>query len=184
MEENENRSGSAPFDQAVRSTVDRGAAPSAGRAFTPEILTRLVAKGVQVLPLSLHTGVASLEAGEYPHEEYFSVPLATADGVNVARERGSRVVAVGTTSVRALESAADERGVVHPNDGWMDLVISPRRGLRVVAGLLTGFHEPGASHMDLLAALAGFEHLSLAYRAALQRKYLWHEFGDLHLILP
>jgi S-adenosylmethionine:tRNA ribosyltransferase-isomerase len=158
--------------------------PSAGRAFTPETLTRLVAKGIQVLPLTLHTGVASLEAGELPHEEYFSVPLATADGVNQARVRGNRVVAVGTTTVRALESAADERGVVHPNDGWTGLVISPERGLRAVDGLLTGFHEPGASHMDMLAALAGYEHLSLVYRAALQRRYLWHEFGDLHLILP
>jgi S-adenosylmethionine:tRNA ribosyltransferase-isomerase len=102
----------------------------------------------------------------------------------MARAAGRRVIAVGTTVVRALESAADLHGAVHPAEGWTDLVITPRRGLRAVDGLLTGFHEPQSSHLALLAALAGFDHLKTIYREALDLRYLWHEFGDLHLLLP
>jgi S-adenosylmethionine:tRNA ribosyltransferase-isomerase len=166
--------------------TEKGSAemPSAGRAFTPEIITRLAAKGVHIAPLILHTGVASLEADELPHEEYYRVPPESARLANSARAAGGRIIAVGTTSVRALETVTDERGQVHPGEGWTHLVITPERGLRVVDGLLTGFHEPRASHLAMLAALAGFEHLRLAYQEALAGKYLWHEFGDLHLILP
>ncbi len=158
--------------------------PSAGRAFTPEMITRLVMKGVQIAPLLLHTGVASLEEGEPPYEEYYRLPLQTAQVINQARRDCRRVIAVGTTSVRALETAAGADGRVHPGEGWTDLVITPDRGLRVVDGLLTGFHEPKSSHLAMLAALAGYEHLDLAYRQALEQGYLWHEFGDLHLMLP
>jgi S-adenosylmethionine:tRNA ribosyltransferase-isomerase len=104
--------------------------------------------------------------------------------VNQARARGNKVIAVGTTVVRAVETAADERGFIHPGEGWTDLVIAPERGLRVVGGMLTGLHEPGASHVAMLAALAGKHHIALAYREALEKEYLWHEFGDLHLLLP
>lgn len=158
--------------------------PSAGRPFSPEILQRLVNGGVQVLPLILHTGVSTPEAGEAPLEEFYRIPQETAEGINQARARERRILAVGTTSVRALETAADERGVVHPGEGWTRLAITPERGLRVVDGLLTGFHEPRSSHLALLTALAGRAHVALAYREALAQKYLWHEFGDLHLILP
>jgi S-adenosylmethionine:tRNA ribosyltransferase-isomerase len=158
--------------------------PSAGRAFTPEIITRLVARGVQVLPLTLHTGVSSISTGDLPHAEFYSIPPVTADGVNHARARGNRVISVGTTSVRALETVADIQGKVHPGNGWTNLVITPERGLRIVDGLLTGFHEPGATHLAMLEALAGADHVSLAYCEALEMKYLWHEFGDLHLLLP
>jgi S-adenosylmethionine:tRNA ribosyltransferase-isomerase len=158
--------------------------PSAGRAFTPELVTQLVARGVQIAPLVLHTGVASLESHEPPYEEYYRVPPATARAVNAARAAGQRVVAVGTTVVRALETAADETGLAHPGQGWTDLVIAPERGLRVIDGLLTGLHEPRATHLAMLAALCGTEHLRLTYAEALRRGYLWHEFGDLHLILP
>jgi S-adenosylmethionine:tRNA ribosyltransferase-isomerase len=158
--------------------------PSAGRAFTPELITALVARGVLVVPLLLHTGVASLEAGEPPYEEYFNLPAPTADAINLAHAAGRRVIAVGTTTIRAVESAADPHGAVHPAEGWTDLVITPQRGLRAVDGLLTGFHEPQSSHLAMLAALAGFEHLKTIYREALEYNYLWHEFGDLHLILP
>jgi S-adenosylmethionine:tRNA ribosyltransferase-isomerase len=158
--------------------------PSAGRAFTPELITRLVAKGVQVAPLVLHTGVASLEDHEPPYEEFYRVPLETARLVNAAKAVGKRVAAVGTTVVRALETVADTDGVVHPGEGWTRRVIKPDSTLRGVNALLTGLHEPQASHLAMLQALAGLEHVHLAYAEALRERYLWHEFGDLHLILP
>jgi S-adenosylmethionine:tRNA ribosyltransferase-isomerase len=158
--------------------------PSAGRAFTPELITRLVARGVQVAPLLLHTGVASLEEHEPPYEEFYRVPLETARRVNAARAAGKRVVAVGTTVVRALESVTDEEGGTHPGEGWTPLVVTPERGIRAVHGMLTGLHEPRASHLAMLEALAGRRHLEVAYAEALTAQYLWHEFGDLHLILP
>ena len=158
--------------------------PSAGRAFTPDLLARLAQAGIGFTTLTLHTGVASLEAHERPYAEPFTVPPATAEAVQAARLAGRRVIAVGTTVVRALESAADADGRVIPTRGWTDLVITPERGVRVVDGLLTGFHEPEASHLDMLAAIAGRAHLEVAYRAAVEGRYLWHEFGDLHLLLP
>jgi S-adenosylmethionine:tRNA ribosyltransferase-isomerase len=157
--------------------------PSAGRAFTPELLTALSAMGVQIAPLLLHTGVASLEDHEPPYEEYYRVPEATAALVNAARAEGRRVIAVGTTAVRALETVIDKRGRVHPGEGWTGVVITPERGIRAVDGLLTGLHEPRASHLAMLEALAPRAHLRLAYEQALVRGYLWHEFGDLHLLL-
>ncbi|MGH2536765.1 MAG: S-adenosylmethionine:tRNA ribosyltransferase-isomerase [Candidatus Promineifilaceae bacterium] len=156
--------------------------PSAGRAFTPEIITQLVAKGVQVAPLLLHTGVASLEAGEPPYPEYYRLPPATAAAVNFPRAHGRRVLAVGTTVVRALETAASSAGRARPGEGWTDLLVEPGRCLRLVNALLTGFHDPQASHLAMLEALAGRRHVALAYVAALRGRYLWHEFGDLHLI--
>jgi S-adenosylmethionine:tRNA ribosyltransferase-isomerase len=158
--------------------------PSAGRPFTPEVVTRLVARGVGVTPLVLHTGVASLEADELPYPERVLVPPSTAQRVNAARAAGGRVVAVGTTVVRALESAAGDDGVVHPFDGWTDLVVTPERGVRAVDGLLTGWHEPEASHLLMLEAIAGRELLERSYEASLAEGYLWHEFGDVHLVLP
>lgn len=158
--------------------------PSAGRAFTPELLTRLVAQGVQIVPLILHTGVASLEDHEAPYEEYYRVPATTAQALNQARAAGRRIIAVGTTVVRALETVMDDDGVTHPGEGWTGVIITPERGIRAVNGLLTGLHEPKATHLAMLEALANREHLRLAYQAALTEGYLWHEFGDLHLILP
>jgi S-adenosylmethionine:tRNA ribosyltransferase-isomerase len=158
--------------------------PSAGRAFTPDVLERLAHRGIGFATLTLHAGVSSLEAHEPPYEEEYSVPPTTADAVQAARADGGRLIAVGTTVVRALESAADDNGRVLATRGWTDLVITPERGVRVVDALLTGFHEPKASHLAMLEAIAGRSHLEKAYRAALEGGYLWHEFGDLHLILP
>lgn len=173
------------FYQSVYATLPGSAEmPSAGRAFTPELITRLVAQGVLVVPLLLHTGVASLESHEPPYEEFYRVPPGTAQVVNQARAEGRRVIAVGTTVVRALETVADALGRVHPGEGWTRLVITPQRGVRVVDGILTGWHEPKATHLAMLEAIAGRRHLELAYCAALEHRYLWHEFGDLHLILP
>jgi S-adenosylmethionine:tRNA ribosyltransferase-isomerase len=157
--------------------------PSAGRAFTPGLLSMLERAGVVIAPLVLHTGVASLETHEPPYEEYYRVPAETARGVNDAHAAGKRVIAVGTTTVRALETTSEE-GLANPGEGWTRLVITPARGLHVVDGLLTGFHEPRSSHLAMLEALSGAEHLRLAYQEALSHNYLWHEFGDLHLILP
>ncbi|MFD3415934.1 S-adenosylmethionine:tRNA ribosyltransferase-isomerase [Streptomyces cyaneofuscatus] len=171
---------------AVPAPDGRGSAemPSAARPFTTALVAELVSRGVQFAPLSLDTGVASAEAHEPPYPERFAVPSTTAWLVNAARAAGGRVVAVGTTAVRALESAADAEGVVRPAAGWTDLVVTPRRGVRAVDGLLTGLHEPQASHLLMLEAVAGREALRRGYEAALERRYLWHEFGDVHLILP
>ncbi|MFF8847484.1 S-adenosylmethionine:tRNA ribosyltransferase-isomerase [Streptomyces sp. NPDC015127] len=158
--------------------------PSAGRPFTAPLVAELVSRGVQFAPVTLHTGVASAEAHEPPYPERFAVPATTAWLVNAARAAGGRVVAVGTTAVRALESAADTAGVVAPAAGWTDLVVTPRRGVRVVDGLLTGLHEPTASHLLMLGAIAGEAALTCAYSEALRHRYLWHEFGDVHLVLP
>ena len=158
--------------------------PSAGRPFTPEVLTRLVAKGVGVAPLLLHTGVASLEASEPPYAEYFRVSLPTAHRINDTRRSGGKVIAIGTTVVRALESVVDEHGHVHPSEGWTETVVSPERPVRSIDGFLTGWHEPEASHLAMLEAIAGRRLLEASYAEALAEGYLWHEFGDVHLILP
>src|SRR5688572_78658 len=157
--------------------------PSAGRPFTQELVARLEERGVAIAPIVLHTGVASLESGEAPYPERFRVSPQTADAVNLARDRGGRVIAIGTTVVRALETVATTDGTVRAGEGWTDLVVTPERGVRVVDGLLTGLHEPRASHLAMLEAIAGREHLAIAYRVALEAGYLWHEFGDVHLIL-
>jgi S-adenosylmethionine:tRNA ribosyltransferase-isomerase len=158
--------------------------PSAARAFTAEVVARLVTRGVEIAPLTLHTGVSSLEAGDAPYSEWFRVPFDTARRVSSVRRAGGRVIAVGTTVVRALESAADRTGEVHPAEGWTDLVVTPQRGVSTVDGMLTGWHEPRSSHLAMLEAVAGAELIRGSYREALERRYLWHEFGDLHLILP
>ncbi len=158
--------------------------PSAGRPLTRRVLRGLEARGVRVLPLILHTGVSNVEAHEPPYKESYRVPVETAQAVTEARREGRRVIAVGTTVVRALESVADVHGNVHPGEGWTCLVVTPHRSLRAVNGLLTGFHEPEASHLAILEALAGKPHIEAAYQEALRQGYLWHEFGDVHLILP
>lgn len=157
--------------------------PSAGRPVSEALVTRLVANGVAVAPLLLHTGVASLEADELPYPERAVVPPATARLVRSTRAAGRRVVAIGTTVVRALESAVDEHGDVRPFDDWTDVVITPERGVRAVDGIVTGWHEPEASHLLMLEAIAGRRLLEVSYAAAVEHGYLWHEFGDSHLIL-
>ena len=158
--------------------------PSAGRPFTTELVTELVTSGVFVAPLTLHTGVSSPERGEPPYPERYDVPSSTARLVNAVRGWGGRVIAVGTTVVRALETVAAPDGTVTGGRGWTSLVVTPERGVRAVDGLLTGWHEPESSHLQLLEAIAGPELLRRSYCAAEARGYLWHEFGDVHLILP
>ena len=158
--------------------------PSAGRPFTEKILDRLKLRGVGVARVTLHTGVSSLDAGEEPYPERYRVPPSAARAVNRTRRAGRRVVAVGTTVVRALETAASSDGIVRPSEGWTDVVVTPERGVRAVDAILTGLHAPEASHLAILEALAGTEHVARAYELALSERYLWHEFGDAHLILP
>jgi S-adenosylmethionine:tRNA ribosyltransferase-isomerase len=157
---------------------------SAGRPFTPELVTRLVAQGTLVAPVTLHTGVSSPERHEPPYPERYRVPSETARLVNAVHGWGGRVVAVGTTVVRALETTARPDGTVEAGEGWTNLVVTPERGLWTVDGVLSGWHEPAASHLQLLRAVAGDELLERCYREALAHGYLWHEFGDSHLVLP
>jgi S-adenosylmethionine:tRNA ribosyltransferase-isomerase len=158
--------------------------PSAGRGFTAELVTRLVSRGVVIAPIVLHTGVASQEAGETPYPERYRVPEATAGAVDTAHATGHRVIAVGTTATRAIETAATADGTVHAGSGWTDLVITPERGVYAVDGLLTGWHDPEASHLLLVEAVAGRELLDKSYAAAVDGGFAGHEFGDFHLVLP
>ena len=161
--------------------------PSASRPFTPSVVTALVARGVLIAPLTLHAGVSSLEADEDPYPEPYDVPPATARLVNHVRADGGRIIAAGTTVVRALETAAlGERvgGQVVASAGWTSHVVTPETGVKAVDGLLTGLHEPRSSHLRMLAAFAGPELLDRCYETAIRSRYLWHEFGDVHLLLP
>jgi S-adenosylmethionine:tRNA ribosyltransferase-isomerase len=156
---------------------------SAGRPFTRALLDRLAASGVTTAYVLLHTGVSSPERDEPPYEEFFRVSGETAALVARTRAAGKRVIAVGTTSVRALESAVDDRGRIIAGEGWTDLIITPERGMRFVDGMITGFHEPRSTHLSLLEALVGKEHVARAYSQALTERYLWHEFGDSHFLV-
>ncbi|MGP8071622.1 MAG: S-adenosylmethionine:tRNA ribosyltransferase-isomerase [Thermoplasmata archaeon] len=163
--------------------------PSAARPFTRPLLDRLGAEGVGVASIVLHTGVSSLEAGDagpgripiYP--EPFSVPRSTVDAIRRTRASGGRVIAIGTTVVRALESATDDCGL-RPSRGFTRVVLGPARSVQSVDGLLTGFHESNSTHLALLESVAGVATVRRAYRVAVDHGYLWHEFGDSQLFLP
>jgi S-adenosylmethionine:tRNA ribosyltransferase-isomerase len=174
----------ADYQTAYATEPGSAEMPSAGRPVTPAVLTALAAKGVSVAPLILHTGVSSPERGERPYPERYRVPPSTARLVEATRSWGGRVIAVGTTVVRALETVARPDGTIEAGEGWTALVVTPDRGVRAVDGLITGWHEPEASHLDMLHAVAGRRLVERSYAAALDAGYLWHEFGDLHLILP
>jgi len=173
------------FYQTIYATESGSAEmPSAGRPFTSGLLKRLTAKGIRIAPLVLHTGISNLETHESPYKEFYRVTPETARTVNEARTAGQRIIAVGTTAIRALETVTNADGQTHAGEGWTCLVVTAQRGLRAVNALLTGMHEPEASHLAILEALAGLSHIKIAYNAALHNGYLWHEFGDLHLIMP
>ncbi len=163
--------------------------PSAARPFTDELVDRLKSEGVQMAPILLHTGVSSLEVDsdnledQVMYAEPFVVSADTADAVNRAKREGRRVIAVGTTVVRALESAWGE-DKVKPASGFTRLYVHPDSDVHVVDGLLTGFHDPMASHLAMLYALAGKEMIRASYTEAVKARYLWHEFGDSNLLLP
>ncbi len=156
---------------------------SAGRPFTTELITLLVTEGVLVAPITLHTGVSSPESNEAPYPERYRVSEHAARLVNAAHAWGGRVIATGTTVVRALETVAQPDGLVEAGEGWTNLVVTAERGLRAIDGLLTGLHESDSSHLELLRAAAGEELLTRSYREAIEHGYRWHEFGDSQLIL-
>ena len=161
---------------------------SAGRPFTWELLLRLQREGIGLAALSLHTGLSSsrdeaIDASYPNYEEEFSVPAATAEAINACREAGGRVIAVGTTVVRTLETVAREDGRLIPARGWTRLHIDPGHRLRAVDALLTGLHEPESSHLDLLSAFVQPDRLRAVYLQAVEKRYLWHEFGDMNLII-
>ena len=191
---------SSMYQTVFASEMGSAEMPSAGRPFTPELVTRLVSSGIQIAPIVLHTGVASLEDHEPPYEEFYRVSPETAERVNAARRGGHRVIAVGTTVVRALETVTDERGTTSAGQGWTDLVITPERPLRVVNALITGLHEPHATHLTMLERAIEAAAGSQPRRGGRGRRgrrspprtrlpgsegggYLWHEFGDSHLII-
>ena len=162
--------------------------PSAARAITPHVRDMLRARGIGIAGLVLHTGVSSLEIENdtvehhalYP--ETFRVPEATAVAITATHARGGRVIAVGTTVVRALETAWTSNGV-RACFGATSLFIHPGNGVHVIDGLLTGLHDPITSHLAMLSAIAGLDRVKRAYEEAIRNRYLWHEFGDSHLLL-
>jgi S-adenosylmethionine:tRNA ribosyltransferase-isomerase len=157
--------------------------PSAARPFTERVVARLQERGIEIATVTLHCGVASFESPERPGTERFVVPRAAAERVNAARRESRRVIAVGTTVVRALESAATESGVI-ASQGWTDLFIDQGHRLRAVDALLSGFHDASATHVSMLRTFIVDEDLLRdAYAEAADRGYLYHEFGDAHLIL-
>ena len=158
--------------------------PSAGRPFSQELMKKLATKGVELCTITLHTGVASLEYDEPPYAEPYIVGQASADLINSARLSGRKIVAVGTTVVRCLETIANDDGLVQAGHGFTDLIITPSTDVRVVDGIITGWHEPTATHLMMLEAIAGKDLIVDSYREALSHGYKWHEFGDSHLILP
>jgi S-adenosylmethionine:tRNA ribosyltransferase-isomerase len=184
---------SAPWDLDYYQTVyakEPGSAemPSAGRAFTWKLLLDLKRRGIESAYIVLHTGLSSymddeLDRAHPASEEEYFVSATTAEKINRARKSGGRMIAVGTTAVRALESAVDESGRVQAQHGYTRLRIDNKHRLKAVDGLLTGLHEPEASHLDLLSAFLPAEQIRAAYEEAIERRYLWHEFGDLNLIL-
>jgi len=163
--------------------------PSAARPITPRIREQLERAGVRIAPVLLHTGVSSLEIesetveAQAMYPEPFAVSSETADAVNRTHANGGRVIAVGTTVVRALESAWTPEGL-RARGGFTRLFVNPDRGIHAVDGLLTGFHDPVTSHLALLTAFLGIEGVREAYAEAIRAGYLWHEFGDSHLVLP
>jgi len=157
--------------------------PSAGRPFSFELVSQLASAGVLIAPILLHCGVSSLESHEAPLPERYDVPEHTARLVNWVHANGGRVIAVGTTAVRAIESAAQADGSVAASKAWTDLVLGPDHPAAVVDGLITGMHAPEASHLLLLESVVGGDVVQRAYDAALEQSYLWHEFGDVSLLL-
>ena len=167
------------------------AAPTAGLHFTPELLDRLRAMGVHIATLTLHVGVGTFRPvtaerveEHVMHAEYYRVEPAAAETINAARARGGRVVAVGTTVTRTLETVADPQGRVRPGSGWTDLFIYPGYRFRAIDGLITNFHLPRSTLIMLVAALLGRERTLAAYREAVARRYRFFSFGDAMLILP
>lgn len=166
------------------------AAPTAGLHFTPELLEKIQQKGVLIAPLVLHVGLGTFRpvkeediSEHIMHTEYYSIPAQTAQTVNEAKKRGSRVIAVGTTSVRALESATDASGRLLEKSGETNIFIYPGYTFRIVDSLITNFHLPKSTLIMLVSAFAGREKTLALYRQAVEERYRFFSFGDAMLLL-
>ena len=177
--------------QTVYAKIDgSAAAPTAGLHFTPELLEAVRAKGVDIVPVLLHVGLGTFRPvkeedveNHHMHSEYYEVTEEQAARINAARARGGRIICVGTTSVRTLETVADEHGIVHAGSGFTQIFIKPGVPVRAVDALITNFHLPGSTLLMLVSALMGREQALSAYRLAVQERYRFFSFGDAMLIL-
>ena len=176
--------------QTVYAKVDgSAAAPTAGLHFTPELLEAIRGKGVDVVPVLLHVGLGTFRPvkeedveNHHMHSEYYEVTEEQAQRINAARKRGGRVVCVGTTSVRTLETVCDENGVIRPGNGFTQIFIRPGVPVRAVDALITNFHLPGSTLLMLISALMGRETALAAYELAVKERYRFFSFGDAMLI--
>ena len=166
------------------------AAPTAGLHFTPELLAAIEAKGIRIARVTLHVGLGTFRpvkvedvTQHHMHSEYYQVTQEAADIINDTKKRGGRVIAVGTTSTRTLESVADEDGTMHAAGGWTEIFIYPGYKFKCIDALITNFHLPESTLLMLVSALAGKEHIMHAYETAVQERYRFFSFGDAMMIL-
>ncbi len=176
--------------QTVYAKVDgSAAAPTAGLHFTPELMARIKEKGIDIVPVLLHVGLGTFRpvkeedvADHHMHSEYYEVTPEQAERINAARKRGGRIVCVGTTSVRTLETVATEDGIVHPGSGFTQIFITPGVKIKAVDALITNFHLPQSTLLMLISALMGRENALAAYEIAVQERYRFFSFGDAMMI--
>ncbi len=161
------------------------AAPTAGLHFTPELLMQIQHMGVQIAEVTLHVGLGTFRPvkvsdvlSHHMHSEYFQIDEKAAEVINQTKRKGGRIISVGTTSTRTLESAADETGYIKAQNGWTDIFIYPGYQFKVIDGLITNFHLPESTLLMLVSALAGRERILSAYQAAVEEKYRFFSFGD------
>lgn len=166
------------------------AAPTAGLHFTKELLQEIENRGVRIVPVTLHVGLGTFRPvkvddveAHHMHSEYYEITQEAADAVNETRQNGGRVICVGTTSCRTLESAADEEGRLRPGSGWTDIFIYPGYRFKLMDGLITNFHLPESTLLMLVSAFAGKEHIFRAYEEAIRERYRFFSFGDAMLIV-
>ena len=166
------------------------AAPTAGLHFTPELLQQVRDMGVEIAEVTLHVGLGTFRPVKetdvlkhHMHSEFYKIEQSEADKINKAKKEGHRVIAVGTTSTRTLESAADENGFLTEKSGWTEIFIYPGYQFRVIDALITNFHLPESTLVMLVSALAGREHVLAAYETAVEEKYRFFSFGDAMFIV-
>ena len=176
--------------QTVYSRVEgSSAAPTAGLHFTPELLSLIEESGIEIVELLLHVGLGTFRPvtatnveDHVMHSEYYEVSVETAEKINNARKKGGRVIAVGTTTVRTLETVA-QRGEISPGKGWTDIFIYPGYQFKAVDVLVTNFHLPKSTLLMLVSAFAGVENIKNAYKTAVENRYRFFSFGDAMLII-
>lgn len=161
------------------------AAPTAGLHFTPELLEKVKAKGVEIAEVTLHVGLGTFRPvkednllNHHMHSEFYNIEQSEADKINRAKANGKRVISVGTTSTRTLESAADKNGMLRACSGWTEIFIYPGYTFKVIDALITNFHLPESTLVMLVSALAGRENVLAAYAKAVEEKYRFFSFGD------